>query len=413
MKLNRNNSQTICTALLVAVLVMTGCKKLLEATPPPGQIIGEEVFAADSNAVAVMNSVYSFLSQQSSFAQGNQSIGLLTGFAADELVPIASPNYLLFYRNVLTAAMFTTNYFWSEMYGRIYTCNKCIEIIPYSKSLSEGLKKQLTGEAKFMRAFLYFQLVNLFGDVPLTTTSDYRINNALYRSPVTNVYAQIIQDLKDAHAELGVTYVDGFGREVPERVRPNKWAATAMLAKVHLYLKDWTNAETEASKLIEGSGFNLEGDPDNVFLSVSREAILQLQPAPNQNTMDAAMYILSLDPALYGRSAPTALRPGFTGLFKAGDTRLTKWIGQVTVPASGTTASVTYHYPFKYKKTLAPTTEFVMVLRLAEQYLIRAEARAQLNNLPGAKEDIDKIRTRAGWPASLLQPNKTCLMHST
>jgi hypothetical protein len=168
-----------------------------------------------------------------------------------------------------------------------------------------------------------------------------------------------------------------------------------MLAKVYLYLKDWTNAEAEATKLIAGSGFNLEADPNNVFLSISREAILQLQPAPNQNTMDGGMYILSLDPAIYLKNTPTAFRTGFVSLFESGDARLTKWIGELMLPATATNQAITYYYSFKYKKISAPTTEFLMVLRLAEQYLIRAEARAEQNNLPGAKEDIDKIRTRA------------------
>jgi hypothetical protein len=410
MKQNINNIRTICTLLLVALIILTGCKKLLDATPPPGQIIGEEVFDTDSNAVAVMNSVYSFLSQENSFAQGGRSIGYLTAFAADELTPTASPDYLLFYRNVLTAAKFSTNYFWSEMYGRIYTCNKCIEIIPDSKVLSEGLKKQLTGEAKFMRAFIYFQLVNLFGDVPLTTTTDYHVNNALFRAPVRQVYAQIIRDLKEAQAELGTAYVNGFGREVTERVRPNKWGATALLAKVYLYLKDWTNAEAEATKLIAaGSGFDLEADLNDVFLSVSREAIFQLQPAQNKNAMDATMYILSLDPTIYGRIVPTALRSGFASLFRSRDSRLTKWIGQLTVPATATAPSVTYYYPFKYKKTAGPTTEFLMVLRLAEQYLIRAEARAEQNNLSGAKEDLDQIRSRAGLAGVIITTKQTML----
>lgn len=386
----------VFTAILVALMVLSGCRKLVEATPPPDMIIGDVVFASDSSAIAVMNSVYSLLSQQTSFAQGNNSICQLTGLAADELAVGKADPRSSFYTNTLTPLNFTPRYFWAEIYGRIYTCNKCLETIPGSKGLSESVKKQLTGEAKFMRAFVYFQLVNLFGDVPLATVTDYRVNNALFRTPVAQVYTQIIRDLKDAQAALGSTYVNGFGVEVTERVRPNSWAATAMLARVYLYSRDWANAESEASKIISSSVFDLAPDPGKVFLSTSHEAIFQLQTGIDQNTMDAISYVLAGDPAIYASNIPIALRPGFTSLFEPGDTRPAKWIGQLTVPARGATPAITYHYPFKYKARSGPTTEFVMVLRLAELYLVRSEARAQQGNLSGAKDDLDKIRNRAG-----------------
>jgi hypothetical protein len=292
MKKEVYSSPNVWTAILVIILVLTGCKKLVEATPPQDMIIGDGAFASDSTAIAVMNSVYSFLSQQNSFAQGNLSIGQLTGFAADELQVYKVEPHYSFYTNSLTAVNFKAYYFWSEMYGRIYTCNKIIETVPGSKTLSENVKKQLTGEAKFMRGFVYFQLVNLFGDVPLATVTDYRVNNTLFRTPVAQVYNQIIRDLKDAQSALGIAYVNGFGSDVPERVRPNMWAATAMLARVYLYLQDWTNAEAEASKIINSSNFKLAEDPQRVFLSMSPEAILQFQPGVNQNTMDANTYVL-------------------------------------------------------------------------------------------------------------------------
>jgi hypothetical protein len=169
-----------------------------------------------------------------------------------------------------------------------------------------------------------------------------------------------------------------------------------MLARVYLYLQDWANAEAEASKIISNSIFDLEPDPGKVFLSKSSEAILQLQPGMNQNTMDANNYVLALDPAFYASNIPIALRPGFTSLFEAGDIRPAKWIGQLTVPARSAMPAITYNYPFKYKAMSGPATEYVMVFRLAELYLVRSEARAQLGNLSGAKDDLDKLRNRAG-----------------
>src|SRR5690606_34940810 len=99
-------------------------------------------------------------------------------------------------------------------------------------------RAKLLGEALFVRAFCYFYLVNLFGEVPLALTSDYRTNNALPRAPVELVYAQLIADLSEA-AEL---LPEGFAHTGGERVRPNRAAAQAMLARVLLYSGDWVGA---------------------------------------------------------------------------------------------------------------------------------------------------------------------------
>ncbi len=94
------------------------------------------------------------------------------------------------------------------------------------------------GEARFFRAFCYFYLVNLFGDVPLATTTDSTINARLPRIPSDEVYQQIITDLKEAESLLSTEYLDANLKSyggLPERVRPTKWAASAMLARVYLY----------------------------------------------------------------------------------------------------------------------------------------------------------------------------------
>jgi len=85
--------------------------------------------------------------------------------------------------------------------------------------------------------------------------------------------------------------------------------------------------------------------------------------------------------------------------FEPGDLRFSNWVGQDTVPTAGTTDTVFYYYPYKYKAvddTLI--TESLMVMRLAEQYLIRAEAKTRQADLTGAASDLNQLRTRAGLP---------------
>jgi hypothetical protein len=385
---------------MMSMLVLSGCKKMAEPDPPVSLIIGAQAYATNTSAIAVVNSMYSYMSQQNNFAQGMNSVGLLTGLSGDELQPAPIAKYLMFYTNTVQPALFSSNYFWYDSYTNIYTCNAALQEMPASSGMTSPVKKHLIGEVKFLRAFFYFYLVNLFGDVPLTTTTDYRINNQLTRTPAAQVYALILQDLTEAQADLSVDFVDGFLKKVPERIRPTRWAAAALLARVHLYLQNWVAAEAQATLVLDNMELMLEPDLNRVFLSSSKEAIFQLQPQANRNTLDGSTYILrATGPDALGR--PVSLRPAFRSQFEPGDNRLIQWIGQVTVPGSGAFRDTTYYFPYKYKIGYNPpptTGEYLMVLRLAEQYLIRAEARAQQGNLSGAKEDLNAIRTRAALP---------------
>jgi hypothetical protein len=94
-----------------------------------------------------------------------------------------------------------------------------------------------------------------------------------------------------------------------------------------------------------------------------------------------------------------SLSPLLVNSFEPGDLRLSNWTGSATITYSG--SPVTYYYAYKYKTTSASAyTETLTLLRLAEQYLIRAEARARQNNLTGAAEDVNAVRARAGLPVT-------------
>jgi hypothetical protein len=386
---------------IMLMLAQAGCKKIAEPDPPVSLIIGAQAYATNTSAIAIVNSMYSYMSQQNNFAQGTNSVGLLTGLTGDELQPAPIAKYLMFYTNTVQPALFSPNYFWYDSYTNIYTCNAALQEMPGASGMTEPVKKQLIGEVRFLRAFFYFYLVNLFGDVPLSTITDYRINNRLTRTPASQIYGLILQDLTESQADLSADFVNGFLTKVPERIRPTKWAAAALLARVHLYLQNWVAAEAQASLVLKNMELMLEPDLNRVFLSSSKEAILQLETQANRNTLDGFTYILRpTGPDAFVR--PVSLRPEFRSRFEPGDNRLIQWIGQVTVPASGTFRDTTFYFPYKYKIGYNPppttTGEYLMVLRLAEQYLIRAEARAQQGNLSGAKEDLNAIRTRAALP---------------
>jgi hypothetical protein len=168
-----------------------------------------------------------------------------------------------------------------------------------------------------------------------------------------------------------------------------------MLARAYLYTKNWAQAEANATTIINNTAsYNIVTDLSKVFLSSSKEAIWQLQPVlPGYNTQDAYYFVLTSTPGT--DRLPVALSNNVVKAFETGDSRLTNWVSSF----KNTTTNTTYYYPYKYKintvSTSVPVTEPLMVLRLSEQYLIRAEARAQQSNLSGAHADLNVVRARA------------------
>ena len=365
--------------IILIVSSLFSCKKFIEIEPPKNSLVPVAVFKTNELATSALLGIYLKMAT-SGFACGDyNSISVLCGLTADEYLGYGV--LLPFSENQITPETVPNNSFlWIAMYSNIYNANSILEGLERENGVTPPVKIQLEGEALFIRAFIYFYLVNLYGAVPLHLSTDYRVNSNAVRTPVTEIYTQIIKDLQAAESRLNDSYI------TTERVRPNKSAVHALMSRTYLYLGDWTNAEKYASMVIGKTGiYNLTG-LNEVFLKNSAETIWQLMPAANSNTPAGSVLILT--------TAPThaSLRTQFvTNTFEVNDQRKTAWVKSFTVGTG------TYYYPFKYKvKSSSTVSEYTMVLRLAEQYLIRAEARAKQNNLSGAIADIDAIRKRAG-----------------
>ncbi|MBO9571701.1 MAG: RagB/SusD family nutrient uptake outer membrane protein [Chitinophagaceae bacterium] len=396
---------------LFVLLHFSSCKKQVEIAPPATFISAENVFTNDQTAISALTGLYIDLSKGISthgYFAGTQGLSLMLGLSADELTlyDLGLADYNTFYSNIFTSTKQGINY-WSPLYTYIFRCNSAIEGLndPSAEALTPFVRKQLLGEATFMRAFFYFHLTNMYGDVPLALTTDYKVNTLLARSSQTHVYQQIIEDLKAAKDLLTIEYPDVTLLKIStERVRPTQWAARALLARMYLYTGDNANAELESSTIIENALFSLPPVLNDVFLKTSTEAIWQVQPVTAFfNTDDARAFVLT-------SFGPTSQSPAYISGqlldgFEPGDLRRTgkNWVDSVII------GGVTYFFPYKYKDNLYNSNitgvngpqymiEYQMMLRLAEQYLIRSEARAKQNNLTGAITDIDKIRKRAGLP---------------
>jgi len=387
--------KSIYPFLIGLLFVLDSCKKFVDIDGPLTSVSGKNVYTNDATAIAVLTGIYTTMSQNSIQGSELTSVGFITGLSSDELILYnqnMDTRLISYYHNSLSANNQSDN-FWNSIYTRLYILNSAIEGLSNANLLTEKVKTQLLGEAKFLRAMCYFYLTNLYGDVPLVVSSDYTANKILARAPQEQVWNQIISDLKDSQILLNSDYLDAtLLKSTPERVRPNKWAATALLARAYLYVKDWTNAEKQASNIINFTSLYKLDSLNGTFKRNSMEAIWQLQPVlTGWNTEDAKTYII---PPEYGPMGASGvyLSQNLLNSFALNDQRKKRWINSITYDGSV--------YPFAYKYQLNTygdnVNEYNTVLRLAEQYLIRAESRAHLTNLNGAGEDINIIRSRAG-----------------
>jgi starch-binding outer membrane protein, SusD/RagB family len=371
--------------MTMTIICFSHCKKFVEIAPPTTQLVTASVFDNNSAATAAQLAIYSNMVSN----KESSTMELNTGLLGDELTNYSnSTSNIQFYRDAMTAT--ETSGPWASAYQYIYDANAIIAALQNNVTLSSAVQQQLSGEAKFIRGFWLFYLTNLYGDIPLVTTTSYTTNVKISRTPKAQVYQQIISDLSGAESLLSANYIDGTDTAITtERTRPTKWAAAALLARVYLFTGDYADAKAQATSVINNNLYRLLGlQNDSVFTANSQEAIWQLAiPLPNSfDTPDGFNFILTSGP---GTGNCCTLSPQLLGSFEPGDNRRTYWVDSL--------AGTNFYYPFKYQIFDAPvTTEYVMVLRLAEQYLIRAEAETQLNDLTDAATDLNVIRNRAG-----------------
>jgi starch-binding outer membrane protein, SusD/RagB family len=375
------------------------CKKFVQIGPPDTLLVTANVFNNGATATSAMTSIYTQMFSNSESFNMAQDLGLL----ADELTNYsAAATQLQFYTNAMIAI--NSNGEWTNAYNYIYQANAIIAALQGNDNIIPAVSQQLTGEALFIRAFWHFYLTNEYGDVPLVTTTLYTVNESISRTPQAQVYVQIIQDLKNAQSLLNINYVDGSDTTVTtERTRPTKAAAQALLARAYLYTGKYDSAQAQATLVINNSNLyvldsilsptNSTYSPNSPFLMNSTEAIWQLytpQPA-SDNTNDAQNFILQGAPSNTADNS-TTISPQFLSSFETGDLRRSNWIDSVP--------GTTYYYPYKYQAyNTASPSEYTMVLRLAEQYLIRGEAEANLGDSTDAITDLNVIRHRAGLSA--------------
>jgi starch-binding outer membrane protein, SusD/RagB family len=364
---------------------ITGCNKLIEIGAPQNQLVTSSVFSDTVTVESAVLGMYSKVANGYPAMDMGTATTLYNGMSSDEGYYFQT--YLdAFTQNALTSNFYYIDGYWSGIYNNIYTANSLIAG-DSSSSLSASYRARTIGEAKFIRALCYFYLVNEYGAVPLVLTTDVQTANSQPRDSVGTVYNQIIQDLTDAQSELPADLSLYSGN----RTRATTWAAQALLARVYLYRGDWAQAEAAATAVISNPGlFSLQSDPTKVFLAGSTEGILQFPPPFTSSWMAS-----NVGASPYSPTPNFVLSDSLYAAFETGDLRLTDWVG---IKSYGGT---NYPYPSKYKYIGGVgAVEDAQLLRMSEQYLIRAEAETQLGDFGDAAADLNVVRTRAGLAAT-------------
>jgi len=377
------------TALVFTVVFFTvSCNDFVEVPLPNSQLTGTTVFESSLTANAAMAQVYVQLRDTGIFTGLGTGASLNMGLYADEFQDYStSPITQAMFNNSLSDDNVTVLSQWQISYSQIYKVNTIIAGLTNSTTLSQTVRNQLRGESLFVRALVHFYLLQIYGDIPYVTTTDYNINSHVSRQPASLVYDAIVADLLEAISLLPEAYVSA------DRARPNKFAARAFLARVYLYMGLNAEAANEASAVLNSTMYAWETDLNKVFLRNSTTTLWQFASSTaTRNSNEGSIFIFVTGP-------PTlcGLRPDFIASFETGDQRKVNWTKAVVSGGN------TWYHPFKYKLRTASASssqEYSVILRLAEQYLIRAEARAKQGDIINAKSDLNKIRTTAGLPVT-------------
>lgn len=368
--MNIQHKTLLILALIISVF-STSCKKFLEETPYD-TIPDENTIYDKSSAEAAVRGAYRALASQN-YSAGFQNTILQSGGDVRSLNNAQTDLNVVNY-NLRSDIAFLSTY-WGNFYNTINRSNHIIEKLPAVNDikLTAAQKDQLLGEAYFLRAISYFDLARTFGNVQifLTPTKVVADKLGVKQSTQAAVYAQVLDDLTKAEPLLQTTVL---------RNRVTKSTVNALRARVYLYTKKYAEAETDATIVLSNAAYKLISP--FALAAGTTESILELSYSVNDvnggyaqwNTSNRALepkaeiHNLLNDPNVGGGRKLFSVRNA------AG-----QFIGGI--------------YP--------TNTSAGYLIRTAEIYLIRAEARALKTapNLTGAIEDINAVRVRAGVPA--------------
>lgn len=360
----------------------SSCKKFLDVQPKDA--ISDELTIVDkASAQTALRGVYRSLASDSYYGNSFQSIGYLGG---DNVQWTGSQSIVQqFIEHKVKADNATVAGVWSGIYSTINRANHVIAKVPgvVDATFTDAERNQLTGEAYFIRALAYFDLARTWGGVQivLTPTLSSADKTGIKRSTTAQTYAQVLADLTKAESLLALPAAQN-------PVRANRETVWALRARYHLYQKEWALAETYASKVLSNTNYYQLLKPYSSFFNpasavATKESVFELSYSSTFTNGHRGQW----QPPANGGTRQIAPNDAFVTLVNNAAIG-----GNRNVLVAKTSAGLWYGNLY-YR---SPATDPAYVIRIAELYLIRAEARAQLDNTAGALSDLNLVRDRAG-----------------
>ncbi|MCF2487537.1 RagB/SusD family nutrient uptake outer membrane protein [Dyadobacter sp. CY347] len=392
--------------LAAALLWLSSCEDFLKEDPQD-RIAQDRFYQTAEDATAAVNAVYSNLGSTSSGPEGiyHSTTWIAAGLASDELInkqegAIANDQLATFSWNAENGNIGTI---WRIHYKTITLANIAIERIP-PIDMDEALKNRLVNEAKFLRALAYFNLVRMFGNVPLLVKEEEPLNPGV--ADVNAVYTQIISDLQSAEA----LPLDGAIQEG----RATSGAAKALLAKVYLTRKDFQNASAKALEVIQSNKYALWPSFADAFKHTNRngkEALFSVSFGDGGGSISfwefGQFNVRLLPPELSKEISGIRNTQGWQAAtkdlynsFSDNDERKKVTFLTEFVNDKGATIKLSDIYIQKYwDRTAEPVAgdsqQDFPVIRYSDVLLTYAEAQAELTNAAVASQYVNMVRKRA------------------
>ena len=282
----------------------------------------------------------------------------------------------------------TINTTWFAIYATVNATNQVIDKVSalQSSDLTDAEKNRIVGEAYFIRALSLFDLGRTWGNVPIITKATVTAHDfdGVKQSTQSQVYTQVIVDLEKSLSLLP---------EKVDRNRATKNTARALLARVYLYQENWVKAEEYASLLIADANYQLVDYPTFFQQKATKEGIFELLYTTADKNAHALYWLSSAEGGRH-EWAPTENIVSLLSDATVGGTRKALYKDQSTA------LNPKFYVGLLYWRTTGDDAAYI--LRIAEQYLIRAEARVKkaTPDLTGALADLNAIRLRAKVPVS-------------
>lgn len=244
---------TFAILLGTTMLGLGSCSKFLDENPKHVVNINN-YYKTEQDAVSAINAIYAYLNSISTGSTAgvyHSTFWVTAGLASDELVnnQLGAPQFDQMGTFTYGPQNAALQEIWTMHYKTITLANIAIERIPLI-SMNTTLRNRLVGEAKFLRALMYFNMVRMFGKIPLVLKEDEPLRPTV--SEVAAIYSQIHSDLEGAEADLPLSYDAKNGRG-----RATKGAAYSLNAKVYLTEKNWKKAAEKAKVVIDSKQYDL------------------------------------------------------------------------------------------------------------------------------------------------------------